>query len=74
MSGATPHWPLADGSSVACREKLRMLAENDAELRSMLQDVFDDAMLMGVDEAWMRRRLLDAVGALSSPHRGAGPA
>ncbi len=75
MSGAAPtFWPLADGTPVACREKLHVLAENESELRAMLQDVFDDAVLMGVDEAWMRQRLLDAVAALSSPRRRTGSA
>ena len=72
MSGtAAPRWLLADGPPVACREKLRVLAENQAELQAMLQDVFDDAILMGVDERSMRQRLVEAVEALSSPHRRA---
>ena len=71
---AQPGWLLADGSPVACREKLRVLAENQAELQTMLQDVFDDAILMGVDEASIRRRLIEAVEALPSPHRRIPPA
>ena len=45
------HWPQADGTPVSCTEKLRVLAENQAELRAILRDVFDDAVLMGVDDA-----------------------
>ena len=71
---AQPGLLLVDGSPVACREKLRVLAENQAELQTMLQDVFDDAILMGVDEASIRRRLVEAVEALSSPHRRLPPA
>jgi hypothetical protein len=67
-------WPQPDGSPVACREKLRVLAENQAELLSMLRDVFDDAVLMGVDEAAMRQILIEAVRALPGPHRAAPPA
>ena len=33
---------------------MKVLAENHAELAQMLQDVFEDAVLMGVDEAAMR--------------------
>ena len=44
-------WPGADGQPIACREKLKMLAENEAEARQVLQDAFEDAILMGVDEA-----------------------
>ncbi len=74
MSEAADPWRLADGGPVACREKLRVLEENQAELRTVLQDAFDDAILMGVDEAWMRRRLIGLVEALPSPHRPASPA
>ena len=62
-------WPGADGEPVSCREKLRMLAENHDELRQVMQDAFEDAVLMGVDEAAMRRILADLVTDLRSPKR-----
>lgn len=62
-------WPQPDGSPVSCREKLKMLAENHAELAQVMQDAFEDAVLMGVDEAAMRRILTDMVAALASPKR-----
>lgn len=60
-------WPQADGSPISCREKLKTLAENHAELAQMMQDAFDDALLMGVDEQAMRRVLQDMVAAMRSP-------
>jgi len=54
---------------VACREKLKVLAENHAELAQALQDAFEDAVLMGVDEDAMRRILSDMVAGLESPKR-----
>jgi hypothetical protein len=60
-------WPGADGAPVSCREKLKMLAENHAEAAQTLRDVFEDALLMGVDEAAMRKILADLVAALPSP-------
>jgi hypothetical protein len=72
MSPALPAaWPQADGSPVACREKLKMLAENHAELAQVLQGAFEDALLMGVDEQAMRRILADLVEGLESPKRPA---
>jgi len=62
-------WPGADGTPVSCREKLKMLAENHAELLQEMQDAFEDAVLMGVDEAAMRRILGDMVAALRTPKR-----
>jgi hypothetical protein len=62
-------WPGLDGNAVGCREKLKMLAENYAEVSQVLQDAFEDAILMGVDEAAMRRVLADVVAGLESPRR-----
>jgi hypothetical protein len=62
-------WPGADGAPVSCREKLRTLAENHAELSQIMQDAFEDALLMGVDETAMRRILTGMVAELRSPKR-----
>jgi hypothetical protein len=62
-------WPQPDGAPVACREKLKMLAENHAELAQAMQDAFEDAVLMGVDEEAMRRILGEMVAGLRSPKR-----
>jgi len=62
-------WPGADGRPVSCREKLKMLAENHAEVAQVLRDAFEDAVLMGVEEAAMRQVLTDLVAALPSPRR-----
>jgi len=62
-------WPGLDGNAVGCREKLRVLAENHAELAQVLQDAFEDAVLMGVDEQAMRAILRAMVEGLESPKR-----
>jgi len=64
-------WPGADGVPLSCREKLKVLAENHAELAQVMRDAFEDAVLMGVDEAAMRRILGELVQALPSPKRRA---
>jgi hypothetical protein len=69
MTAAPTTWPGADGKPVSCREKLKTLAENHAEARQVLQDAFEDAVLMGVDEAAMRAILADMVAGLASPKR-----
>jgi hypothetical protein len=65
------HWPGLDGNAVGCREKLKMLAENYREVSEILRDAFEDAVLMGVDEAAMRQILADIVAGLDSPRRAA---
>ena len=60
-------WPGADGTPISCREKLRTLEENEIEARQVLQDAFEDAILMGVDEQAMRDRMAELVAGLRSP-------
>jgi hypothetical protein len=69
MTPPPERWPQADGTAVSCREKLKVLAENYAELAQVMQDAFDDALLIGVDEAAMRQILLDMVRGLSGPNQ-----
>lgn len=69
MTARPTIWPQPDGAPISCREKLKTLAENHDELAQVMQDAFEDAVLMGVDEAAMRRILTDLVGSLVSPKR-----
>lgn len=67
-------WRDAAGQPIACREKLRVLSENHAELAEVLKDAFEDALLMGVDEAFFRRLLAEMIEGLESPKRPGKPA
>jgi hypothetical protein len=62
-------WPGLDGNAVGCREKMKVLAENHAELAELLRDTFEDAILMGVDETAMRGILSGMIDGLESPKR-----
>ncbi len=64
-------WPGEDGSPLSCRDKLKVLAENHAELAQMLRDTFEDAILMGVEESAMRGILAGMIAGLESPKRAA---
>jgi hypothetical protein len=63
------NWPGLDGNAVGCREKLKMLSENYAEVSQVLRDAFEDAVLMGVNEGAMRQILAEIVAGLDSPKR-----
>lgn len=69
---APVNWPGLDGNAVGCREKLKMLTENYQEVSQVLQDAFEDAVLMGVNEDAMRQILAEIVAGLVSPRRQAG--
>jgi len=64
---STIAWPQADGTPVSCRDKLEILNENHEELSHVMQDAFDDAILMGVDEAFLRALFASLVTKLKTP-------
>ncbi len=64
-------WPGLDGNGVGCREKIKMLNDNYAEAVDVLRDIFDDAILMGVEEQAARDILAGIVQGLVSPKRAA---
>jgi hypothetical protein len=65
-------WPGLDGNAVGCREKMKMLAENYQEAAQTLTDVFEDAILMGVEEQAIRKVLTDLVAGLETPLKASG--
>lgn len=72
MGVAPPRrWLQPDGAPVSCREKIKVLEENWQELAETLRDTYEDAVLMGVDPAEMKRLLAELVEALRAPGPGA---
>ena len=67
MTGRLPAWPQSDGEPVSCRDKLDILNDNYEELRHVMQDAFEDALLMGVDETAMRGFIAELVAGLRAP-------
>ena len=70
MTAPPKLWPQPDGTPISCREKLKTLAENHEELAQVMQDAFEDAMLMGVDDTAMRAILAEMVQGLHNPKQG----
>ncbi|GBD57732.1 hypothetical protein [Gluconobacter wancherniae] len=67
MKDASFPWVDRAGEPVACAEKVKVLRENDAELRQALQDAFEDGVLMGVTPASMRATFEDMLSSLIDP-------
>lgn len=65
----TIEWKRVDGSAVSCTESVKVLNENWIELSSMMQDVFEDAVLMGVGKDNMRRLMRELVDGLDCPYK-----
>lgn len=69
---AAPVWLAPDGQPISCVEKLKVLADNLEELRSIAQDAFEDALLMGCDEAQVRDVFAALIGGLDNPYGKTG--
>ena len=65
-----PVWRSPDGEIVASVEKLKVLRENLEEIRSISQDAFEDALLMGCDEKQVRDVLKQLIDQLDNPYPG----
>jgi|AP12_2_1047962.scaffolds.fasta_scaffold523354_2 hypothetical protein len=60
-------WIGPDGEPVTCVDKLALLDENLEELHEMAQEALEDAVVMGCDEAQIRKVLSDMIAALEEP-------
>ncbi|MDO5686152.1 MAG: hypothetical protein Q4G42_01990 [Neisseria sp.] len=64
-----PTWHDAAGQTVACTEKIKVMQENMLEVRQVAQDAFEDALLMGCDEAQVRDFLCAMMAGLENPYQ-----
>jgi hypothetical protein len=63
-----PRWRKSDGSLVSCTEKIKVMNENYQELSQMLQDAFEDGLLMEADETQLRQAFQALIDALKNPY------
>lgn len=62
-------WRTREGGVVSCVDKLKVLNENFAEIEQMCQDAFEDALLMGCEEAQIREALMLVIAGLKNPYQ-----
>jgi hypothetical protein len=61
-------WRTPEGEPVSCVEKIKVLNQDFEELKQLAQDALEDAILMGCDEAQVRRELGRLVDSLVNPY------
>lgn len=59
-------WRKPDGSVVSCYEKVKVLNENYTEVQALLQDLLDDALVLGCSEAQVRQALQHLLDGLQA--------
>lgn len=61
-------WCSTNGSRINCNEKLMVMEENLKEIKTLLQDAIDDAVLMGCSEESFRRVYEEVIRNLRSQY------
>ena len=69
MKKPLPTWLRDDKTIVACTEKIKVMQENFEEIEQLMQDAFEDGLLMEVSEAQMREALHKLVDELLNPYQ-----
>ena len=59
-------WRKPDGSVVSCYEKVKVRNENYTEVQALLQDLLDDALVLGCSEAQVRQALQHLLDGLQA--------
>ncbi len=61
-------WLDTAGDPLACDEKLVAMRENIAEINDIVREAFEDAILMGANEAQFRQTLKRLIDQLETPY------
>ncbi len=62
-----PTWKRDDHSVVSCTEKIKVMNDNFDEIQQIIQDAFEDGLLMEVSDEQMRKTLKNMIEKLHNP-------
>ena len=62
-----PTWRRDDKSVVSCTEKIKVMSDNFDEIQQIVQDAFEDGLLMEVSDDQMRQTLITMIEKLRNP-------
>lgn len=62
-----PTWIREDKSVVSCTEKIKVMGDNFDEIEQIIQDAFEDGLLMEVSDDQMRQTLVTIIKKLANP-------
>jgi hypothetical protein len=62
-----PTWKRDDNSIVSCTEKIKVMGDNFDEIQQIVQDAFEDGLLMEVSDDQMRQTLISMIDKLHNP-------
>jgi hypothetical protein len=64
-----PTWHRSNGEIVSCIEKVKVMRENIEELQQVIQDAYEDALLMDIDSTQIKSFLVTMIENLENPYK-----
>ena len=64
-----PVWKRDDGTTVSCTEKIKVMKENLDEMNQLMQDAFEDGVIMEVSDQQIRDVFHEIVNQLNNPYK-----
>lgn len=64
------YWKTSDNSKISCKEKIVILNNNVSELQDLINQIYDEAILMGVDKKQIKKVINDLATNLNTELKG----
>lgn len=62
-------WTNDAGELISCTEKIKVMQQNLAELKTMLQDIIDDGVLMEINENQLKEEMKKIIENISFSYK-----
>ena len=59
-------WHDNQGVNISCNEKIKVMEQNLQEIKTLLQDVIDDGVLMNISEQQIKNEIVNLVNRIDS--------
>ena len=63
-------WKTTDNSKISCKEKIIVLNNNIIELQNLINQIYDEAILLGVDKKQIEQVINNVATNLSTELKG----
>ena len=63
-------WKTSDNSKISCKEKIVILNNNVIELQNLINQIYDEAILMGVDKKQIEKVINNLTSNLNTELKG----
>ena len=63
-------WDTSDKVKISCKEKIIILNNNVIELQNLINQIYDEAILMGVDKKQIKKVISKLVSNLNTELKG----